>query len=364
MRGFPPCLNATSTLATPHSLRKERPDMHSHSMETWTHDHVFLGASHDRNERRTWAVVILTATMMVAEIVGGTLFGSMALVADGWHMSTHAAALAIAALAYRFARAHAHDPRFSFGTGKLGELAAFASALILAMIALLIGYESVTRLFQPVTIAFTEALPIAVLGLVVNLASAALLHDGGHHHHHHGHDHHAHDDHHDHAHDEHEHHAHDHHGHHGHGHDSNMRAAYVHVLADALTSVLAIAALLAGKYYGLTWMDPAMGLVGAVVIISWAVSLIRSSGAVLLDTVPNTSLSETIRARLEVNGDKVSDLHLWRLGPGHTGVIAALVSDRPQPPAAYKERLHGLEGLSHVTVEVHPCPHQHEAAVA
>ncbi len=340
--------------------------MHSHSMETWTHDHVFLGSSHDRNERRTWFVVILTAAMMVAEIIGGTLFGSMALVADGWHMSTHAAALTIAALAYRFARAHVHDPRFSFGTGKLGELAGFASALILAMIALLIGYESVIRLFDPVTIAFGEALPIAVLGLVVNIASAALLHDGHHHHgdhhgHHHGHhhDHHGHDHH---AHDDHHHDAHDHPAHHGHHHDSNMRAAYVHVLADALTSVLAIAALLAGKYYGLTWMDPAMGLVGAAVIIAWAVSLVRSSGAVLLDTVPNTSLSTTIRSRLEVNGDKVSDLHLWRLGPGHTGVIAALVSDRPQPPATYKERLHGIEGLSHVTVEVHPCPHHHDEA--
>jgi cation diffusion facilitator family transporter len=266
--------------------------MHSHSIETWTHDHVFLGQAHDRNERRTWLVVILTAAMMVAEIVGGTLFGSMALMADGWHMSTHAAALTIAALAYRFARAHAHDPRFSFGTGKLGELAGFASALILAMIALLIGYESVTRLFTPVTIAFTEALPIAVLGLVVNIASAALLHDGGHHHpghHGHAHDHHEHDHAHDHhhhdAHDHDDHQAHhDHHAHHGHHHDSNMRAAYVHVLADALTSVLAIVALLAGKYYGLTWMDPAMGLVGAAVIIAWAVSLIRSSGAVLLDT--------------------------------------------------------------------------------
>jgi cation diffusion facilitator family transporter len=239
------------------------------------------------------------------------------------------------------------------------------------MIALLIGYESVIRLFDPVTIAFAEALPIAVLGLVVNIASAALLHDG---HHHHGHDHHGHDHGHDHDHHGHDHHHahedhhhdahdhHDHHAHHGHHHDSNMRAAYVHVLADALTSVLAIAALLAGKYYGLTWMDPAMGLVGAAVIISWAVSLVRSSGAVLLDTVPNASLSGTIRTRLEVNGDKVSDLHLWRLGPGHTGVIAALVSDRPQPPATYKERLHGIEGLSHVTVEVHPCPHHHDEA--
>ncbi|WP_315836606.1 CDF family Co(II)/Ni(II) efflux transporter DmeF [Bradyrhizobium prioriisuperbiae] len=328
--------------------------MHSHSLHQWTHDHVFLGAAHDRNERRTWLVVALTAVMMVAEIVGGSMFGSMALMADGWHMSTHAAALAIAALAYRFARAHAHDARFSFGTGKLGELAAFSSAIILAMIALFIGYESVTRLVAPVTIAFAEALPIAVLGLVVNLASALLLHDGGHHHHQtHDHD----DDHHDdHGHDH--HHDHSHHGHH----DSNLRAAYVHVMADALTSVLAIAALLAGRFYGLSWMDPAMGVVGAVVILSWSWSLIRSAGSVLLDAIPDPSLLVTVRERLEVDGDKVADLHLWRLGPGHTGVIAAIVSDNPQAPDAYKQRLAEVAGLSHVTVEVQRCLHHAEAA--
>jgi len=327
------------------------------------HAHIFLGAAHDRNARRTWFVVLLTAAMMVAEIVGGTLFGSMALVADGWHMSTHAAALGIAALAYRFARDHAHDPRFSFGTGKLGELAAFSSAIILAMIALFIGYESVTRLFDPVTIQFTEALPIAGLGLLVNLASAWLLHDGGHDHHHgHGHDHHVHhanDDHHDHDHD----HGHDHaaaahdadHRHHASNHDSNLRAAYLHVVADALTSVLAIVALLAGRFWGLTWMDPAMGLVGAVVIISWSASLVRSAGAVLLDLVPNPRLAALVRERLERDGDRVADLHLWRLGPGHTGVIAAVVSDHPQPPDIYKQRLSAIEGLSHVTVEVQRC---------
>lgn len=331
--------------------------MHTESLTSWTHEHVFLGAAHDRNARRTLAVVVLTVVMMIAEIVGGTLFGSMALVADGWHMSTHAAALGIAALAYRFARSHAHDPRFSFGTGKLGELAAFSSAIILAMIALYIGYESVTRLFQPVTIHFAEALPIAGLGLLVNLASAVLLHDGDHDHGHgHGHGHHhghAHDD--DHAHDDHDH---DHQGHgHDHAHhDSNLRAAYLHVVADALTSVLAIVALLAGRFYGLTWMDPAMGLVGAVVIISWSISLVRTAGAVLLDLVPSQHLAATIRDRLEAGGDRVADLHLWRLGPGHTGVIAAIVSDDPQPPEAYKQRLAAIGGLSHVTVEVQRCP--------
>ena len=314
--------------------------MHSHSLSPWTHEHVFLGETHDRNARRTWFVVVLTAAMMVVEIVGGSMFGSMALVADGWHMSTHAAALTIAALAYRFARSHAHDVRFSFGTGKLGELAGFSSAIILAMIALFIGYESVVRLFEPVTIGFSEALPIAVIGLLVNLASAVLLRDGSHHH---GHDH-------------------DHSNHHGHHHDSNLRAAYVHVLADALTSVLAIVALLAGKFYGLTWMDPAMGIVGAIVIASWSWSLILSTGAVLLDTVPNQNVVTEIRQRLEVDGDKVADLHIWRLGPGHTGVIAAIVSDNPQPPDVYKQRLAAVTNLSHITVEVQPCRHDFSEA--
>lgn len=323
--------------------------MHSHSLHAWQHSHVFLGEKHGRHEKRTWFVVALTAAMMGAEILAGHLFGSMALTADGWHMATHAAALSIAALAYRFARTHAHDLRFSFGTGKLGELAAFASAIILALVALAIGAESAGRLVAPVPIAFGEATAVAVIGLAVNLVSAWLLFDEDHGHGH-GHEHeHAHDGHgHDHG------HAHDAHAHHGR--DSNIRAAYLHVLADALTSVLAIVALVAGRFYGWTWLDPAMGVVGALVIAHWSWGLVRSAGAVLLDAVPSQTLADAIRERLEVGGDKVADLHLWRLGPGHAGLIVAVVSDRPQAPNAYKERLSGIEGLSHVTVEVHPCP--------
>jgi cation diffusion facilitator family transporter len=319
--------------------------MHTHSIEPWQHGHVFLGAKHGRHERRTWFVVALTAVMMVAEIVGGTMFGSMAVVADGWHMSTHAGALAIAALAYRFASRHARDPRFTFGTGKVGELAAFTSAVILALIAAAIGYETVTRLMSPVPIEFAEAIWLAALGLCVNLASAWLLFDKDHHHANHGH---AHD--HDHGHQHHQ------------GHDSNIRAAYVHVLADAITSVLAIVGLLAGRFYGLVWMDSVMALVGICVILSWSFGLLRTAGTVLLDMVPDRGLAGTIRQRLEVDGDKVCDLHLWRLGPGHAALIASVVADRPQPPAAYKQRLTGIEGLSHVTVEVHACEEQVRAA--
>lgn len=341
--------------------------MHSHSVESWQHPHVFLGAKHDRHERRTWFVVALTAAMMVAEIVGGTFYGSMAVVADGWHMSTHAGALGIAALAYRFARRHARDARFTFGTGKVGELAAFSSAIILALIAAAIGYESVLRLYEPVAIHFEEATWIAVVGLGVNLASVWFLFDSDHHHAQHAAagdhvDHaHAHAQDHDHDHD----HSHDHglHHHQPHGHDSNLRAAYMHVLADAMTSVLAIAGLLAGRFYGLVWMDSLMALIGVAVILSWSIGLVRSSATVLLDMVPDRRLAVHIRKKLEIEGDRVSDLHLWRLGPGHVGVIASVVSDRPQPPSVYKERLEGLTGLSHITIEVHACAdHGREAA--
>ena len=336
--------------------------MHSH------HEHSFLGARHDERERRTWSVVALTAAMMILEIVGGTMFGSIALVADGWHMGTHVLALAIAGLAYLFARRHVSDPRFSLGTGKFGELAAFGSAVILAMIALGIGCESVLRLLHPVAIHFREAVPIAALGLCVNLASAWLLresHDhthghAGHSHHghaHHDHTHHDHDDHHhDYAHD------HDAHGGHARGHaahhrDSNYRAAYVHVLADALTSVLAIAGLSLAWAFGLNFMDPLVGLVGMLVILSWSVGLVRSAGGVLLDTVPDPALVQRIRERIETGGDRLADLHLWQVGPGHAAVIMSVVSDTPQAPSAYKQRLGDLAGLSHVTVEVNQCPH-------
>ena len=317
--------------------------MHSHAIESWQHAHLFLGERHDRHQRRTLFVVLLTALMMVAEIVGGTVFGSMALVADGWHMSTHAGALTIAVWSYRYARKHAHDVRFSFGTGKLGDLAGFASAIILGVIALAIGYESAQRLAHPVAISLDEATLIAVIGLAVNLVSAWLLRDDddGHHHlqgHPHAHDH--------------EFSAHEHDRHR----DHNLRSAYIHVLADALTSVLAIVALLAARFYGWVWMDPMMGIVGACVIAVWSWSLIRTSGAVLLDTVPDPELAAQIRERVEVNGDRIGDLHLWRLGPGHLGLIASVVSDHPRAPDVYRARLEGVPGLSHVTIEVHACP--------
>ena len=316
-------------------------------MTPWTHGHSFLGAHHGEHERRTWSVVVLTAAMMVAEIVGGTLFGSIALIADGWHMATHVAALAIAGLAYLFARRHAQDARFSLGTGKFGELAAFASAIILGIIALGVGYESVLRLFNPVVIHFREAIPIATVGLCVNLASAWLLRED------HGH---AHADH-DHAHSDYAHHDHARHDHSAHHHDTNFRAAYMHVLADALVSVLTIAGLSAAWAFGWGFMDPLVGLVGMVVIASWALSLIRTAGRVLLDTVPDPALAQRIRERIETGGDRVADLHLWQLGPGHAAVIASIVSDAPQAPSVYKERLEGLAGLSHVTIEVNECQH-------
>lgn len=319
--------------------------MHSHSVEQWTHDHAFLGERHDENARRTLFVVMLTLVMMGAEITAGSMFGSMALLADGWHMGTHAAALGIAAFAYRFARQHLGNAHFTFGTGKFGDLAAFSSAIILALIAVQIAYESVLRLFTPVPIVYGEAIAVAILGLCVNLVSAWLLRDS--HDHHHGHDHghgHAHDDHDD-----------DHHGHHHH--DNNLRAAYVHVMADAATSVLAIAALVVAMYSGWVWADPAVGLIGGAVIASWAYGLIKTSGAVLLDVRADEKLEKVIRARMEVGEDRVTDLHLWQVGPGHCAVLVSLVSDQPKQPAVYKERLAGLKRLSHVTVEVETCAH-------
>ncbi|UZF94031.1 CDF family Co(II)/Ni(II) efflux transporter DmeF [Bosea sp. NBC_00550] len=317
------------------------------------HEHVFLGSAHDRHERRTWLVVGLTAVTMVAEIVAGTAFGSMALVADGWHMSTHAAALGIAAFAYRFARQHARDSRFSFGTGKLGDLAAFASALLLMLVALAVGWESAMRLSAPVAIDFTQATVIAVLGLIVNLASAWLLKDGHDHHHGHSHGGSGHRPH-DHGPDHHDHHHHAHGG--GHGADTNLRAAYTHVVADAFTSILAIAALLGGRFYGWVWLDPVMGIVGACVIAHWSVGLLRSSGAILLDTVPDETLAKRIGERIAAEGAEIADLHLWQVGPGHRSAIVSIVTREPKAPAVYKQLLADLPTLSHVTVEVNARP--------
>ena len=305
------------------------------------HHHVFLGAEHQRNERRVWLVIALTASMMVAEILAGKLYGSMALVADGWHMSTHAGAMLITALAYGYARRHAANPRFSFGTGKMGDLAGFASAVVLAIVALLIAWESFLRLTNPVPIRFEQAIAVAVIGLVVNLVSARLLHGGQGHHHHghdHGHDHHHAD--HDHA-----------HGHYGH--DNNLRAAYLHVLADALTSVLAIAALLVGRSYGWLWADPAMGVVGALVIARWSWGLIRDAGGVLLDApAEGPQVRQEIEDILAATGDTLKDLHVWQVGPGHFAAIVSVASATPQPAQHYKALLLPVHELSHVTVEV------------
>jgi cation diffusion facilitator family transporter len=329
--------------------------MHTHSLDQHMHDHVFLGEKHAQNERRTWFVVALTLVMMVGEIAAGSFFGSMALLADGWHMGTHAAALGIAGAAYLFARRQVGNDRFSFGTGKFGDLAAFSSALILGIIAVQIAYESVLRLFSPVPIAYGEAVAVAVLGLIVNLVSAFLLRDSHDHHHGDAHDH-AHDDDHDHHHDDHDH---DHGRHHR---DNNFRAAYVHVLADAATSVLAISALVIAMQTGWVWADPAVGIIGSIVIASWAYTLIRDAGSVLLDVSVDKKLERTIRARLEAGRDRITDLHVWQVGPGHCAAVISLVSDAPLQPALYKERLQDLKALSHVTVEVEHCRHHQTGA--
>jgi cation diffusion facilitator family transporter len=309
------------------------------------HSHIFLGDNHERNERRTRFVIALTVSMMVGEIIAGTIFGSMALVADGWHMATHAVAMLIAALAYFYARRNAENPRFTFGTGKMGDLAGFASAIILALIALLIAWESLLRLRSPVPIYFHEAIAVAFLGLAVNIACAWLLKDDHEHHHDHG-GHHHHHDHHEHAHD-------------GHVHskvasaDNNLRAAYVHVLADALTSVLAIMALTLGSFYGWIWLDPIMGIVGALVIANWSWGLIRDAGGVLLDYIPGTQeLPNEIRVAVECDADNITDLHVWQLGPGHHGAIITITSSEPKPPSHYRRKLSHLHKLSHVTIEV------------
>ncbi len=298
------------------------------------HAHDFLGNHHQRNARRVGGVMVLTLAMMVGEILAGTWFGSMALLADGWHMATHAGAMLITVLAYRYAQRAAGEARHSFGAGKVGDLAGFASALILIGVALIMAWESVGRLLAPTPIEYGEAIAVAALGLAVNLASAWLLRDD-HAHHHHGHDH-----------------GHNHAGHHHHDHhDHNLRAAYLHVLADALTSVLAIVALLLGQRYGWSWLDPVMGLVGAVVIVRWGRGLLHSTADVLLDAAPS-GMTEAITQAL---GDDVGvlDLHVWKIDPGQHAAIVALSATRPASPAAYKARLTGVAGLAHVNVEVH-----------
>jgi cation diffusion facilitator family transporter len=296
------------------------------------HSHIFLGAGHDRNERKLRAVIWLCLVMMAIEIVGGTLFGSLALVADGLHMSTHALALIIAAAAYRYARRHAEDARFSFGTGKLGDLAGFTSAIVLAIIALFILYEAASRLLTPVAIEFGEAIPIAALGLVVNSVSAWLLGGDDDHGHAHGHSHHAHR-------------------------DNNMRAAFVHIAADAGISLMALVGLGAARIFGWNWLDPAMGIVGALVIANWSWGLVRDTGGVLLDMTPDPTMESQMRQVIEAEGDELSDFHLWRLGPGHLGAILSITTAMPRGPDFYRARLWQVDRLSHVTIEVQGTAH-------
>ncbi len=313
------------------------------------HEHVFLGDAHEANERRTWIVVGLTAAMMVAEIAAGSAFHSMALLADGWHMATHAGALGISALAYRYARRYARDPRFAFGTGKVGDLAGYTSAVVLGVVALLIAGEAVGRLRAPVPISFDEAIAVAVLGLAVNVASALVLARG------HVHGHAAADDHPEGGHDP----GHDAHPgadrgapHHAHA-DHNLRSAYLHVLADALTSVLAIAALVLGRWAGAVWLDPLMGLVGALVIARWAVALLRDTGRVLLDFATAERSAHAIRRVLAGReGDRLSDLHVWRVGPGHVAAIVCVTSARGASTDEVRAALGEVPGLAHLTVEV------------
>ncbi|NHL67917.1 CDF family Co(II)/Ni(II) efflux transporter DmeF [Burkholderia ambifaria] len=406
------------------------------------HDHIFLGVAHEQNERRTWMVIALCTAMMVGEIVGGSLFGSLALIADGLHMSTHAGAMLIAALAYTYARKHASDPRFVFGTGKLGDLAGFTSAIVLAMIALLIGYEAVARLLAPVPIHFGEAIPIAVAGLLVNVASVWLL-SGDHHGHSHGHGHHHHHGH-AHEHDEDAHrifdqqgvfvvsvyedgvppvfrmapatndtklvdasavsvttirpdgtrqtfamesrgaylestddipephafkaivrmngreHAlafeeHDHRASTAAARDHNIRSAYVHVIADAAVSVLTIVGLLLARAFGWVWMDPLAGIIGALVIANWSYGLMRDTGGILLDMNSDRRLTDNVRDAIEGVGDRVGDLHVWRLGPGHMSAVVSVATADPKRDARfYHGVLQRFRNLSHVTVEVIP----------
>lgn len=295
------------------------------------HGNLFTDEETQRNERNTFWVICLTAVMMVIEISAGLIFNSMALLADGWHMASHAGALGITALAYVFARKHAGNSHFTFGTGKVSSLAGFASAVSLMIVAVIMGWESFVRLFQPQQISFDKAMLVAVAGLVVNLVSAYLLG-----HHGHGHDH-------------------SHHSGHSHNHDHNIRAAYLHVLADALTSVLAIFALFCGKYFGLVWMDPVMGLVGGLVVGKWALGLLKDTGKVLLDHSEEQEKRGAIHKSIESDGEcRITDLHLWQAGTRHHCAIISLSADNPRLPDYYKGLLKEIDGLVHVTVEINP----------
>jgi cation diffusion facilitator family transporter len=306
--------------------------MHTRSLKQWRHDHVFAQDEKRAGEKRTLVVVVLTLAMMVVEIAGGLVYGSMALLADGLHMASHAAALGIAVFAYVLSRHLASDRRFAFGVGKLNSLAGFASAVMLLGFALAMVTESTERLLKPVPIAFDQALLVAVVGLLVNAVSAVILAAP------------AADRHHSHVHP------------HVHRHDHNLRAAYLHVLADALTSVLAIVALLAGKHLGARWLDPAMGLVGALLVARWSYSLIRDASRVLLDRQIDAHRAAQLREAIEgASSDRISDLHLWSIGQDIYAAELAIVSDDPQTPDHYKSLIPPNLNIVHATIEVHRC---------
>ncbi|MGB3225664.1 MAG: CDF family Co(II)/Ni(II) efflux transporter DmeF [Desulforhopalus sp.] len=303
--------------------------MHIHTLDRWKHNHDFA-LTHEKGEARTKQVLVITVIAMIVEIVAGTLFSSMALLADGWHMGTHAAAFTITIFAYHYSRKHLANREFTFGTGKVSILGGYSSAITLAVIALFIGVESVTRLIQPREIHFNEAIAVAVLGLMVNLFCAYLLQ---------GHHAHTHDQGHDHSH-----------------HDHNLRGAYLHVLADALTSVLAIVALSFGKIFGWGWLDPVMGIVGALVITRWSYGLLKDTSAILLDRNIEEEHTQLIQQKIEsVSDNRVSDIHVWKVGPIDYAAIISLVTHYPQPNEYYKDLLKEFKELSHVTIEVNPC---------
>ena len=301
--------------------------MHTQNLEKWQHSHDFNIRS-QKNEKNTLNVVILTACMMIFEIGGGWLFGSMALLADGWHMGTHAAALGITLFAYGYARRQARNPRYTFGTGKVNVLGGFSSAIVLQVVAILMSVEAAQRLLSPRPIRYSEAIAVAVVGLLVNLVSVRLLGD-------HDHDEEA--------------------GHHHH-HDHNLKAAYLHVLADALTSVLAIAALLTGQVFGWAWMDAAMGIVGGLVISRWAIGLLRETSQILLDGTADPELMNRIKTTIESEADsRVSDLHVWKIGDHSASAILSLVTHSPRPVEYYRQLLSSVPDLAHVTIEVNVC---------
>ena len=320
--------------------------MHTKTIERLEPSHDFVHVS-KKNQTRVWIVLAITAVTMVAEIIAGLWFGSMALLADGWHMSTHLVAFGITLFAWNFALSKKDDPSFSFSTGKVSVLAGFASAIFLVIVAVLMALESISRFFNPHEIAFDQAILVATIGLIVNVVSAFLLHadDDGEEGHHHGHSHASHS------------HSHSHsHGHSHGGKDHNHHAAYLHVLADALTSVAAIVALLAGKFFGLNWLDPVMGIVGGVLILIWAKGLIISTAEVLLDKSLDEETCKKIVDRLEDDhGDRVIDFHVWKVSANHYAAIISIVCDKPDTPEAYKAKLKQFKQLEHITIEVNPC---------